>query len=189
MALLPQFPLLGLERITLVRTREEALQAWDVLQLSAVWGFDTESKPTFFKDQVSEGPHILQLATMTHAWVIQLVDHDCMDTVASWMVMPDHTKVGFGLGDDCKRMVRKFGVEPCNVLDLNNVFHARGYRKDMGVRGAVAVLFQQNFAKSKKAATSDWSKAHLTDAQLKYAANDAYAAVQVHQALNLHSSL
>jgi ribonuclease D len=54
----------------------------------------------------------------------------------------------------------------------------------MGVKGAVAVLFNQRFIKSKKAATSNWANPHLTDAQLVYAANDAYAAIRVLEALN-----
>jgi ribonuclease D len=62
------------------------------------------------------------------------------------------------------------------VLELNHVFRERGYRKDMGVKGAVAVLFGQRFAKSKKAATSNWASPRLSEAQLLYAANDAWAA-------------
>jgi ribonuclease D len=53
----------------------------------------------------------------------------------------------------------------------------------MGVRGAVAVLFNQRFIKSKKAATSNWANARLSEAQLVYAANDAYAAYRVWEAL------
>ena len=49
----------------------------------------------------------------------------------------------------------------------------------MGVRGAVAVLFNQRFVKSKKASTSNWANPRLTEAQLVYAANDAYAALRV----------
>ena len=41
------------------------------------------------------------------------------------------------------------------------------------------------FIKSKKAATSNWSNLQLTEAQLVYAANDAYAALRVFQALQL----
>ena len=55
----------------------------------------------------------------------------------------------------------------------------------MGVKGAVAVLFNQRFIKSKKAATSNWANPHLTEAQLIYAANDAYAAYRVWTALGL----
>ncbi|MBW8466033.1 MAG: 3'-5' exonuclease domain-containing protein 2, partial [Acidovorax sp.] len=56
-------------------------------------------------------------------------------------------------------------------------------RKDMGVKGAVAVLFNRRFIKSKKAATSNWSNEKLTEAQLVYAANDAWAALRVFHAL------
>ena len=71
------------------------------------------------------------------------------------------------------------------MLDLNTVFRERGYRKDMGVRGAVAVLFNRRFIKSKKAATSNWANTQLNEAQLVYAANDAYAALRVYQTLGL----
>ena len=76
-------------------------------------------------------------------------------------------------------------MEPANVLELNTVFRERGYRKDMGVKGAVAVLFNQRFIKSKKAATSNWAIPQLSEAQLVYAANDAYAAFRVYQALQM----
>ena len=94
-------------------------------------------------------------------------------------------KAGFGLGDDRKRIVAKLGVEPVDVLELNTVFRERGYRKDMGVKGAVAVLFNRRFIKSRKATTSNWANARLTEAQLVYAANDAYAAIRVFEALGL----
>jgi ribonuclease D len=94
-------------------------------------------------------------------------------------------KAGFGLGDDRKRIVHKLGIDPQGILELNTIFRERGYRKDMGVKGAVAVLFNQRFIKSKKAATSNWANARLSEAQLVYAANDAYAAIRVWQALGL----
>jgi ribonuclease D len=77
-------------------------------------------------------------------------------------------------------------VEPASVLELNHVFRERGYRKDMGVKGAIAVLFNQRFIKSKKAATSNWANPRLTESQLVYAANDAYAAARVFEALKLN---
>jgi ribonuclease D len=182
-ALLPPFPRLGLGHITLIQTAAQAQTAWADLSRAPVWGFDTESKPTFSVGETSDGPHVLQLATTTHAWVIQLHDADCRATVAAWMANPAFTKVGFGLGDDKKRMLHKFGVEPACVVDLNHLFHQRGWRKDMGVKGAVAVVFGQNFAKSKKAATSNWANAALSESQVVYAANDAFAAACVYQAM------
>lgn len=184
-ALLPQFERLGLDRITLVSTGSQAKQAFDQLVKARAWGFDTESKPTFKVGEQSDGPHILQLSTADHAWVFQLNDPQCRAVAAQLLAMEGIVKAGFGLGDDRKRIIHKLGIEPQGILELNTVFHQRGYRKDMGVKGAVAVLFKQCFVKSKKAATSNWANARLTESQLMYAANDAYAAIRVWEALDL----
>lgn len=184
-ALLEPFERLGLNRIVLVATAEQASRACAELATAKVLGFDTESKPTFFKDQVSDGPHIVQLSSADKAWVFQLHDAQCSAMVGELLASAAITKAGFGLGDDRKRIIAKMGVEPASVLELNTVFRERGYRKDMGVKGAVAVLFNKRFLKSKKAATSNWANPQLTEAQLVYAANDAYAAFRVYQALKL----
>ena len=184
-ALLEPFEQLGLDRIELVASAAHAREAAAELATAGVLGFDTESKPTFFKDQVSEGPHILQLATRERAWIFQLHDLDCRAIAAELLALPGVLKAGFGLGDDRKRIVSKLGVEPAAVLELNAVFRERGYRKDMGVKGAVAVLFNRRYIKSKKAATSNWSNVRLTPAQLVYAANDAWAAIRVYDGLGL----
>lgn len=184
-ALLPEFPRLGLDRIALVASAAQAREAVAALRDHPAWGFDTESKPTFRVGEASDGPHIVQLATLEQAWVFQLTDDGCREQVAALLAEAAHTKAGFGLGDDTARIRHKLGVEPAGVLELNHVFRERGYRKDMGVKAAVAVLFGQRFAKSKKAATSNWALPRLSESQLVYAANDAYAAAHVLAALQL----
>jgi ribonuclease D len=184
-ALLEPFEQLGLDRIELVSGGAHAREAAAELAAAGVLGFDTESKPTFFKDQVSEGPHIVQLATRERAWIFQLHDPECRAVAADLLALPGVVKAGFGLGDDRRRIVSKLGVEPAGVLELNAVFRDRGYRKDMGVKGAVAVLFNRRYIKSKKAATSNWANPRLTPAQLVYAANDAWAAIRVYDGLGL----
>ena len=184
-ALLPPFERVGLDRITLVDTGPKAREAQRQLLESPAWGFDTESKPTFKVGEQSDGPHVLQLSTAERAWVFQLHDPDCSAVAAALLAHPGIDKAGFGLGDDRKRIVHKLGIEPLGILELNTLFHQRGYRKDMGVKGAVAVLFHQRFIKSKKAATSNWANPRLSESQLVYAANDAYAAFRVWEALKV----
>jgi len=184
-ALLPPFARLGLDRITLVSTAKQAEQAHSTLVASHAWGFDTESKPTFRVGETSDGPHVLQLATAERAWVFQLHDIECRAVAADLLAHAGIVKAGFGLGDDRKRILNKFGVDAANVLELNTIFRAQGYRKEMGVKGAVAVLFNQRFQKSKKAATSNWALERLSESQLVYAANDAYAAYRVWEALKV----
>ncbi|MFY7981108.1 MAG: 3'-5' exonuclease domain-containing protein 2, partial [Limnohabitans sp.] len=150
-ALLPEFERLGLDRITLVCTGAQARQAQEHLGQAQAWGFDTESKPTFKVGEQSDGPHILQLSTLERAWVFQLHEPECRRVAGELLALGGVAKAGFGLGDDRKRIVHKLGIEPQGILELNTVFRERGYRKDMGVKGAVAVLFNQRFIKSKKA--------------------------------------
>jgi len=183
--LLESFDRLGLGQIQLVATAQQAKLALEALQGEKALGFDTESKPTFAKNEASTGPHIVQLATLHKAWIFQLEDAECRRAIGLLLEAPHIIKVGFGLGDDKNRITYKLGVDLQGVLDLNTVFRAEGYRKDMGVRGAVAVLFNKRFVKSKKASTSNWANPNLTEAQLIYAANDAYAAMRVYAALGL----
>ena len=183
--LLESFDRLGHDQIQLVASAEQAWAALQALQGEKALGFDTESKPTFAKNEVSTGPHIVQLSTLQKAWIFQLEDAECRQTVGVLLESPQIIKAGFGLGDDKKRITYKLGVDLQGVLDLNTVFREKGYRKDMGVRGAVAVLFNKRFIKSKKASTSNWANSHLTEAQIVYAANDAYAAMRVYAALGL----
>jgi ribonuclease D len=184
-ALLDTFDRLGLGQIEVVSTPEEAVRALKDLAGATALGFDTESKPTFAKNEASDGPHIVQLSTAEKAWIFQLTDPECRRAVGVLLESPSVIKAGFGLGDDRRRIIHKLGVDLQGVLELNTVFREQGYRKDMGVRGAVAVLFNRRFIKSKKASTSNWANPRLTEAQIIYAANDAYAAFRVYRELGL----
>ncbi len=183
-ALLEPFERLDMTRISVIASEEHASQVFESLACAGVLGFDTESKPTFARDEISTGPHIVQFSTLHHAFVIQLHDSQCRNRVADFLARHEGAKVGFGLGDDIRRITARLGVETRNVVDLNDVFRREGYRKDMGVKAAVALLFNKRFLKSKKAATSNWANPQLTESQIAYAANDAYAAIRVYAAMN-----
>ena len=187
--MLEVFERLSLQQIELVNNAAQAERALAALADCAALGFDTESKPTFQRNEVSTGPNIVQLATAERAWVFQLQDASCREAVGQLLSSAAITKAGFGLGDDCKRIISRLGVEPVAVLDLNHLFWRDGYRRDMGVKGAVAVLFNRRFIKSRKATTSNWANLRLSEAQVVYAANDAYAAIRVFTALGMTADL
>src|SRR3989338_9072108 len=121
-ALLEPFERLGTDRISLVAPPERADKACDALAAASAWGFDTESKPTLVQGEQSDGPHIVQLATLETAWVFQLHDPGCRARVAELLALRGVTKAGFGLWDDTKRIQHKLGVQPADVLELNTVF-------------------------------------------------------------------
>lgn len=183
-ALLEPFPGLPLSSVSVVHNAQQARDAAEALKRATAWGFDTESRPTFHKDQTSDGPHTVQLATLDHAWVFQLHDTDCRAQVADLLAWPHAVKPGFGLRDDCARIQHKLGVSLAGVVELNTLLHRRGYRREVGLKAAVALLFNQRFSKSKRTATTNWAAPTLSTAQVLYAANDAYGAIRVYQALN-----
>ncbi|MGO4389890.1 3'-5' exonuclease [Variovorax sp. M-6] len=185
-ALLEPFEGLGLRDIRVVATAQDAQDATAALLASRVVGFDTESKPTFAKFEVSGGPHVVQFATRNEAWLFQLHRTEFHGALAALLGSADLVKAGFGLSTDLSLIRQRFGVEPQAVLDLDAEFRRRGYRKSVGVKTAVALVFDRRFVKSRKATTSNWANRQLTDAQLRYAANDAYAAIRVFDALGLH---
>ena len=174
---------LGLDRIVVVSTRQEADLAFKALESHSVLGFDTESKPTFVRDEVSAGPHVVQFSTLDTAYIFQMHDDACREAASALLVSARISKVGFGLAGDHVQIKRTLGVHPQNVLDLNVLFRDQGYVKELGVRGAVAVVFKRRFLKSKKATTSNWSNRQLTESQIIYSGNDAWAAIKVCDAI------
>jgi ribonuclease D len=56
--------------IVLVKTDAQAADSLAALAGADVVGFDTESKPTFTKGEESTGPHLVQLATDSTAYLI-----------------------------------------------------------------------------------------------------------------------
>ena len=182
-ALLEPFEGLDLRDIVVVMTPQDAERAAIALLAARVVGFDTESKPTFAKNEVNTGPHVVQFATLQTAWLFQLHRTECNAVLAELIASTAITKVGFGLSTDVTLIRSKLGIEPQAVVDLDNEFRRQGYRKSVGVKAAVALVFNRRFVKSRKATTSNWANRQLTEAQMRYAANDAYASIRVHEAL------
>lgn len=174
---------LPLDKIHLVATKKQASKAIEAIRMSGVVGFDTEAKPTFRKGQQSTGPHVLQFATMDEAFIFQTHHQETFEAILEILSDSKIHKIGFGLSGDRSQISNKFGITPNSMIDLDHKFKHQGYRNSLGVRTAVALLMNQKFSKSKSTTTSNWAAKRLSDRQLLYAANDAYAALCVHEAL------
>jgi ribonuclease D len=180
---LEPFPGIHPTRIVVAASAREVEAAHAVLAGQSHVGFDTESKPTFARGEASEGPHVLQFATLDHAYIFQLHVPGAREAVAALLESDSVIKVGFGLDGDKTQIRARLQVEPQAVLDLDTVFRDQGYRKSVGLKAAVAIVFNRRFSKSKRIGTSNWSEKSLSERQLLYAANDAYAAMRVFTAL------
>jgi RNA polymerase sigma factor for flagellar operon FliA len=177
---LPPYIGVTLAEVSLIQTAASAAAARDALLAADALGFDTESKPTFRKGEVSTGPHLVQLSTDHHVYLFPVGRGEPLPLLAEVLAAPGILKVGFGLRDDLKRLHIKYGIRTENVLDLA-VALRKERRLDIGAKSAVAQFFGQRLQKSKKTSTTNWSLPKLTDAQILYAANDAQVALRVYR--------
>ena len=182
--LLPPYDGIKLTHVRMVKTDKDAADALAALSAMDVLGFDTESKPTFLKGEVSTGPHLVQLATDEAAYLFQIgaspavsVLHEVLRAV---LESPTILKVGFGLQDDVKRLRAKLGIDAANVLDLSTALR-KGERNTLGAKTAVARFFGQKLQKSKKITTTNWAMPRLSEKQILYAADDAHVALKIYR--------
>ena len=133
------------------------------------------------------GPDVVQFSTGTRAFVFQMHLSESEALVRDVLRATHVVKVGFDLRSDQKQLMHRLGIHARPLLDLDFVFRARGYPKSIGVKAAIALLFNQRLLKSKRVTTSNWANPTLEPRQILYAANDAYAAWAVLDALGLPS--
>lgn len=174
---------LGMDQITVVTTRPQAESALEDLMASSEVGFDTESKPTFRKGEVSQGPHVLQFSTTERAYIFRSHIRECQKVVYQALQSRELIKIGFGLQGDLQQISQRFGIKPLSMVDLDRAFNRLGFQRSLGAKSAVAMLFQRKLRKSKSVTISNWAARDLTPKQLLYAANDAYAAIRIHHAM------
>lgn len=179
---LPVYEGIPLDRISLVVSESLAEEALTALIAADAIGFDTESKPTFLKGEVSTGPHLVQLATDSKAYLFPVAPRYDTRALKAVLESPKVLKIGFGLGNDHSVLKSRLDIAASNVLDLGEVLRGPGHRGTVGAKVAVAHFFGQKLQKSKKIGTSNWSNAHLSERQLLYAANDAHVALMLYRA-------
>lgn len=180
---MPPFEALRTDRIVLIETPAQAEAALRAIREARVIGFDTESKPTFTRDAVRDGPHVIQFATLEAGFVVQVNDRTPIDLLRAVLDTEDVVKVGFGLDSDRGPLEQKFGLRLRGTVDLSQRLRGLGFKDALGAKVAVAVVLGRRLQKSKRVQTSNWGAPTLTAQQIAYAANDAYAALKVHDAL------
>ena len=180
---LPPYDGIGMSHVRMVKSAADADAALQALLNADVLGFDTESKPTFQKGEVSTGPHLVQLATDDDAYLFQIgaiAGAEELRVLKAVLESPTILKVGFGLLDDIKRLRSKMGIETVHVLDLSTAMR-RNEKNPLGAKTAVARHFGQALQKSKRITTTNWAMPRLSDKQILYAADDAHVALKLYR--------
>ena len=161
--------------IRLVQTPEALKRALGPLRRETILGFDTETKPTFRKG-VYHPPALLQLATGKTVYLIRLTQIEDLGELGLILSNPNCYKVGVAVKDDITGL-QKFGkFEPQGFVDIGQLASKLGIQT-IGLRSLTAIFLQ--FRISKKAQVSNWARRELSNAQVQYAATDAWVSRKI----------
>jgi ribonuclease D len=152
---------------------------WDEV-LPKLWkadilGFDTEAKPAF-KKGVYNPVSLIQLATEDEVFVIRNLLCGFPGDLIRIFEDPSIIKVGAAIRDDIKDLQKLRRFNPEGFEDISNIAQANEV-KQIGAKNLTAIFLGKRISKAQQ--TSNWERTVLSQAQLDYAATDAYLCLKV----------
>lgn len=161
--------------ITVVDSNEKVRKAVDILSVQRVVGFDTETRPSFKKGAVNK-VSLLQLSTHEQAFLFRINKIGLPPEICNVLINSEIVKPGVAIRDDIKGLQKIHKFKPGGFIELQN------YARDLGIldfslKKLTAIVC--GFRISKAQQLSNWETETLTDAQIIYAATDAWAAFEI----------
>lgn len=144
---------------------------------SPVLGFDTEAKPAF-KKGVYNPVSLIQLATEDEVFVIRNLLCGFPGDLVRIFEDPSIIKVGAGIRDDIKDLQKLRKFDPQGFEDISTIAEQNNVRQ-IGAKNLTAIFLSKRISKAQQ--TSNWEREQLSQAQLDYAATDAYLCLKVYQ--------
>lgn len=162
--------------IVLIDNMERFREVLPELRRTRVFGFDTETRPAFRKGQTNRVA-LLQLSTASRAYLIRLNLIGLPEGLAEIMADQRIVKAGVAIHDDIKFLQWRRQFTPGGFTDLQTVAVENGV-KNLGLKKLAAIFL--GFRISKKQQVTDWEAATLSEAQLIYAATDAWICYEIY---------
>ena len=171
-----QFP----GRIYVIYTESDTDKAVEYLKNQRIVGVDTETRPSF-KKGTTHKVALLQVSTTDTCFLFRL-NRIGMPPSLQDFLMNDTLKIGLSLKDDFTMLRKRKDVhaEEGNWIELQEYVGRFGI-EDKSLRKIFANLFGQKISKNQR--LSNWEAETLSEAQLQYAATDAWACVEIYNCL------
>jgi ribonuclease D len=170
-------------KIVVITTVPEMKSAIEKLKKEKVVGFDTETKPSFVKNE-SNKIALMQVATEDTAYLFRInilrKQEDYEEAIFEAVSNDSVLKIGLSLKDDFFVAKKSYNFKPLNFIDLQHVVKDYGI-EELSLKKIYAILFAKKL--SKRMRTSNWEADFLRDAQLNYAALDAWTCLKIWQKL------
>ena len=141
------------------------------LRSQKIIGFDTETRPTFTPSQPRYNVSLLQLSGPDKAFLFRVNKIGMHRRLCNLLASDKVVKVGAAIHDDIRGLQKLHDYKPAAFVDLQKIGCEWGIR-DKAVKKMAAIIL--GFRISKTQQLSNWESSHLSEAQLRYAAIDAW---------------
>ena len=168
------------KEIHLIDSMELVDQASEYLKQQDILGFDTETKPSFFKGQKNKVA-LLQLSTEEHAFLIRTCKIGLPKSIADVLSDENIIKAGVAIRDDIRALQKWRQFEPGGFVELANLAKEKYSIQDSGLKKLCGILL--GFRISKAQQLSNWEENVLRHSQMVYGATDAWAGLKVFKQL------
>ena len=178
---LAQMPKVQFEgRIFVIYTEADADKAVEYLNTCDMVGVDTETRPSF-KRGTTHKVALLQIASTDTCFLFRLNRIGMPESLQKFLAN-NILKIGLSLKDDFMMLRKRKDVhaEEGNWIELQDYVGRFGI-EDRSLQKIYANLFGQKISKSQR--LSNWEAETLTESQMKYAATDAWACVEIYNCL------
>ena len=178
---LAQMPKVQFEgRIFVIYTEADADKAVEYLNTCDMVGVDTETRPSF-KRGTTHKVALLQIASTYTCFLFRLNRIGMPESLQKFLAN-NILKIGLSLKDDFMMLRKRKDVhaEEGNWIELQDYVGRFGI-EDRSLQKIYANLFGQKISKSQR--LSNWEAETLTESQMKYAATDAWACVEIYNCL------
>lgn len=167
-------------RIFVIDTFDKLALAKDELQNIKIFGFDTETRPSFKKGKLYNTA-LVQLAISDKAFLFRINMTGAPDLLIEILENSDIIKVGVALRHDLVSLQKIRPFKPDGFIDLQQYIEQFGI-KDKGLRKLTANILGLRLVKGQQ--TSNWESKILKQPQLEYAATDAWVCYEMFNKLS-----
>jgi ribonuclease D len=162
--------------IILIDTDDALAKACNEIAKSAIIGIDTETKPSFKKGIINTVA-LLQIATDKKAYIIRLKKVKMSAQLAAIFSNKEIKKIGIAVFDDLKDLKKLHPFKDESVVDLNLLAPKLGF-ESIGAKKLSALVLGIRI--SKRQQVSNWEAQKLSQAQIDYAATDAWICREIY---------
>jgi ribonuclease D len=163
--------------IVVVNDTKSLKKAISDLKKHTILGFDTETKPSFARG-ISHKVALVQISTDKTCYLFRLNNIGFPPELEKLLADKSIKKIGLSLRDDIMALHKRSPrVTADSFIDLQKIITDYGI-DELSLQKIYALIFGKKISKAQR--LSNWELPELSESQMRYAATDAWACLEIY---------